>query len=91
MRAGPVPASRRGPDSVWSALGHALLFHVAADVVDAHVVGVVEVVAEIEFGEPERDDEFGVGGAEGGGAEEGYCEVGPGRDINSVKTWMGRR
>lgn len=27
---------------------------------DANIVGVVEVVAEIELGEPEWDEEFGV-------------------------------
>ncbi len=49
---------------------HALLFDVRAHGGYAHVVDVVEVVAEVEFGEPEWDVEFGVIGCECGCAEE---------------------
>lgn len=41
---------------------------------DADRVGVVEVVSEIEFGEPEGDEEFCLGGGEVGGSEEGEGE-----------------
>lgn len=35
----------------------ARLFYVAADAEDAHVVGMVEVVAQVELAEPEGDCE----------------------------------
>ena len=48
---------------VVRALGEALELDVGADGVYADVVGVVEVVAEVELGEPERNGEGGgVGG-----------------------------
>jgi hypothetical protein len=55
------------------------LFDVAADGEDADGVDVIEVVPEVELGEPEGDFEFG--GVDGtvGGAEE--YEVDPGSDI----------
>lgn len=56
-----MPSPRlRARRSVRGALLHPGLFDVAAYASGAHVVGVVEVVAEVEFGKPQGDDELGV-------------------------------
>ena len=54
-----------------------MLLDVGADAEDAYVVGVEEIVAQVELGEPQGDDEFCVGGGEVAGAEEGESEIGP--------------
>lgn len=53
------------------------MLHVAAHRQAAHVVGVVEVVFDVELVEVERGDEGSVFGREEWGAEEGEDEVGP--------------
>lgn len=60
------------------ALLDALQFDVGAHAVDTHVVGVVEVVAQVELAEPERDGEAGEVGRLFGRVVEGYIEVGAG-------------
>jgi hypothetical protein len=52
-----------------------LLIDVGADADDTDVVGMVEVVAEIELVHVERDDEFGKAGGHARCADEGYCKV----------------
>lgn len=47
-----------------------------ADAEDLDIVEVVEVVLEIEFGEPERDEKGGEGWGFVGGVEEGYRKIG---------------
>lgn len=59
------------------ALRDPLQFDVRAHRVDAHVVGVVEVVANVELAEPQRDREAGEVCGLLGGAVEGDVEVGP--------------
>jgi hypothetical protein len=58
--------------------GDPLLLDEGAHAHDAHIVGVEEVVTDVELGEGEGDDELGVGGREVGRADEGKDEVGPG-------------
>ena len=50
--------------------------HVGADAQALYVVDVVQVVFQIELGEPEGDEEGGVVGGAGGCVEEGDDEVG---------------
>ena len=59
-------------------VAHGHLFYVGPDVEASHVVGVVEVVAEIVFGEVEWDEEACVVGGEFMCANEGDCEFGTG-------------
>lgn len=64
-------------DDEGLALRYALQFDVRAHAVNAHLVGVVEVVAQVELAEPERNCEAGKVGGLGRCAVEGYVEVGP--------------
>lgn len=59
------------------------MLHETADSQRAHVVGVEEVIAEVEFREPERHNEFSEGGWEEGRLNEGYYEVGAG-----LRAWL---
>lgn len=63
-------------DFEWFALGHALQFDVRAHSLDAHVVDVVEVIANVELAEPEGDREAGEVWGLFGCAVEGDGEVG---------------
>lgn len=56
-------------------LPHGRLDHKRADAQALHVVHVVEVVFQVELGEPERDEEGGVVGWAGWGVQEGDDEV----------------
>lgn len=52
------------------------MFDVAADGEDLDAVHVEKIIAEVEFGEPERNMEFGIVGGQAGGSEEGDANVG---------------
>jgi len=64
------------------------VLHVAAHRQAAHVVGVVEVVFDVELVEVERGDEGGVFGGQEGGAEEGEDDVWP-FGGGGVSGWVG--
>lgn len=73
-----MPAVGRRSARFGILTGDTCLFDVGAHAEDAHVVGVVEVVAEVELAEPEGDGEAGEVGREACAAVEGYCKVGAG-------------
>jgi hypothetical protein len=50
---------------------------------------VQQVVAQVEFAEPQRDGEGGLGGGEGGGAAEDDAEVGPAENIRGCDVRVG--
>lgn len=56
--------------------GDWLLLDVTADADDAHAVHTLEVVAEIELVEVERDAELGITRGEERSSDEGDCEFG---------------
>ena len=66
-----------GSDFEGLALGDALQLDVRADSLDAHVVGVEEVVANIHLAEPEGHGEAGEVWRLSGCAVERDVEVGP--------------
>lgn len=73
-----VPAVGRRSARFGILTGDTCLFDVGAHAEDAHVVGVVEVVAEVELAEPEGDSEAGELWGLVVGAEEGDGESGTG-------------
>lgn len=54
--------------------GDGLLLNVTANADNAHAIYTLEVVAEIELVEVERDAELGIARGEKGGSDEGDCE-----------------
>ena len=66
-----------GSDFEGLALGDALQLDVRADSLDAHVVGMEEVVANVHLAEPERHGEAGEVWRLSGCAMERDVEVGP--------------
>lgn len=74
-----------GPDCEGLALGDALQLDVRAHALDAHVVGVEEVVAQIQLAEPEGHGETGEVGWLSGCAVERDVEVGP---FVAISIWI---
>lgn len=85
---GTVPATRLEELVPIFALPHGLLLDVGADSEAGNVVGVVEIVFEVELVEVQRDDEVRHGGREIGRAGEGNHEVGSERTLSVSKGIM---
>ena len=65
---------------------HRQLLYERANRMYLDIVCVVEVVAEIVFGEVERDEELGLVGREIGRADESDGELGPGSYISGCSS-----